>query len=160
MIVYGLGSISAIIIKIVDEIEDTYAGKCMLKYPLAVLYGLLLGYIVSQASFSTLWIAVIFAQLVTGKIDRISHVLGFSSALIFFSILGIYEFVLVDFFVFMLFASLDETNLFKWPTKDARLSLKLATLIYGFFIRWDYFIAIMFFDVAYYTTGKVFSFLR
>lgn len=156
LVFYAIAGISGMIIKIVDQIEDIPAiGKRVhanLKYLFALAYGLLLGYNIAFSSFSTIWLAGLFAQLFMGKIDKMSHFLGFSSALVITLIFGINQFSTIDFFILLAAACIDELKLY---LGDARICLKLVALAYAFF-RWDYFIAIIIFDAAYYITGAVF----
>ncbi len=154
---YGVAAFSGLIVKLVDYIEDDMKWNSPAKYLLALFYGLLIGYTISFSTFSTLWLAVIFAQLVTGKIDNNSHILGFVTSIAFPAVFGIGEFNIFDFFIFFAFAALDEANPFSWPGANLRLSLKLVTLFFVLLGRWDYFIAIMSFDLAYLLIGHVFS---
>lgn len=155
---YAMAALSAVLVKAVDQLEDVLGSRGPCKYALALLYGALIGYAISFASFSTLWLGVLFAQLVAGKIDRPGHMLGFLTALAFAVVLGVKEFAFFDFFVIFIFAALDEMNVFNAPMREFRLGLKLAAMVFGFFSRWDYFIAIMIFDTAYYLTGRLFPY--
>lgn len=158
--------ITGILVKLVDQLEDASPkGKRFnllnnLKYLLAIAYGVLIGYVIVFSSFSTLWLAVLLAQLVTGKIDCVSHFLGFFTAVGIALVLGISNFQSLDFFVFFIFASFDETKFILFPGREFRLWLKFATLFYGLLGRWDYFVAIMLFDSAYYVTGKAFPYIN
>lgn len=149
---YIIAALTGLLVKIVDQLEDIYKDNSNLKYAAAILYGLLIGYAISYSSFSTLWLGVIFAQLIAGKIDRHGHMVGFSIALIFAAFFGVNEFHIVDFAILFLLAYLDEVNLFEWPS-DWRPALKIGTIVYSFIGRIDYFIAIMAFDVLYLITG-------
>lgn len=156
---YPLAAITALFVKIVDEIEDTLEGRSASRYIFATIYGLLIGFTISFSPFPTLWLGILVAQFVTGKIDKPSHFTGFFVALAFTAVFGINggPFVLApDFLLILVFASLDELNMFDWAYKDLRLGLKIAMFIYGFFARWDYFIALICFDLAYMLTGKLF----
>ncbi len=155
---YAMAALAGVLVKAVDQMEDVLGSRGQSKYLLALLYGALIGYAISSASFSTLWLGVLFAQLVTGKIDKPSHMLGFLTALAFAAVLGVKEFAFFDFFVIFIFAALDEMNVFNAPMREFRLGLKLAAIVFGFFSRWDYFIAIMIFDSAYYLTGRFFPY--
>ncbi len=154
---YAAALAAGALVKFVDQIED--AGKkttAPLRYVPALAYGLLIGYSISFATFSTLWLAVLLAQFAAGKIDRASHFLGFFTALAFAVVFGIFEFTMLDFFAFLAIGFMDELQLFGGALRGYRPFLKLATLVYGLFFRWDYFIAIMLFDSTYYVVGKIF----
>ncbi|MEW6528782.1 MAG: hypothetical protein AB1391_02750 [Candidatus Micrarchaeota archaeon] len=158
MIFYFIAAITGVFVKIVDEIEDTLEGRFNIKYIFAVLYGLLIGVTISFSTFPTLWFSIIVAQIITGKIDKISHFIALCVVLIFIIIFGMNnsEFLLPDFLIILFFAAMDETNFFDIMYKDFRLWLKMAMFIFGFFVRWDYFIALMSFDIAYILTQNFF----
>lgn len=160
IIFYIIALLTGALVKIVDQIEDVLGGtRRTWKYMLAIFYGLLMGYTIAFASFSTIWIGAILAQFAAGRIDQKSHLIAFIIAFVFAAIFGVREFDLLTFFIFFVFAAFDEFNIFEAPIRDLRLTLKFASLIYGLFIgRWDYFIAIMLFDIAYYIVGKVFPY--
>ncbi len=160
IVFFAAAALSGVLVKAVDEIEDALEprlGKqcplCRLKFPLAAAYGLLIGYVISFSAFSTLWLAVLFAQFIIGKIDKPSHFLGFAAALVFAVIFGAGGFQFGDFLIFVLAAIIDESSIISDRLAALRPALKIVTLFYGLFYRWDYFIAIMCFDLAYLASG-------
>jgi hypothetical protein len=108
---YILAFLSGILVKATDWIDDEEHGKNQLKYPLALLYGLSIGYLISQASFSMLFLAALFAQVFARKIDTHTHVIGFAVAIITILVLGVPPFELMFFSVFLLSAFLDELEM-------------------------------------------------
>lgn len=148
---YILAALSGILVKGVDQLEDKYKDGSALKYAAAIMYGILIGYTISFASFSTLWLAALFAQLIAGKINRYSHMLGFSIALLVASVFQVHEFSMVDFALLFLLAFMDEENPFEWPSYW-RPALKIGAAVYALLGRVDYFIAIIAFDALYLIT--------
>ena len=71
-----LAFISGFVVKSVDWIDDEKKGRHIIKWPLAIVYGVLIGFLISQASFSTIFLAALFAQVFARKIDTHTHVLG------------------------------------------------------------------------------------
>ncbi|VVB98570.1 Uncharacterised protein [uncultured archaeon] len=155
---FAVAALAGLIVKFVDQIEDAKLfdrrKRHILKYPLAIVYGALIGFAISFSTFASLWLAALFAQFVTGKIDRPAHLAGFLAALLFAFFSGIGEFHMLDFFVLIAFAAADEISMFQVFGSEMRIWLKFAALLFGIFGRWDYFIAIMAFDAAYYAAGK------
>ena len=72
-----LAFFAGIAVKAVDWIDDEQKGKYIIKWPLAIIYWGLIGLLISQASFSTIFLAALFAQVFARKIDTHTHVLGF-----------------------------------------------------------------------------------
>jgi hypothetical protein len=155
---FALAAFSGLVVKVVDELEDSKLFECrirpILKYPLGILYGILIGAAISFSTFASIWLAALFAQFITGKIDRPAHLAGFLAAIIFSLYFGVGEFQMLDFFLLIAFAAADEIPAFQVFGTQARIWLKFAALILGIFGRWDYFIAIMCFDAAYYLACK------
>jgi len=116
-------------------------------------YGILIGYLISTASFSTIFLAALLAQPLAGKIDRPGHLVGFAIALLlpFFG-LGWQSFDPLAFALFFLSAYFDELS---WGGRwkqllEYRPFLKLAALAYAFPAgRWDYIFSILAFDGGY-----------
>lgn len=144
----ALAALTGILVKSVDQLEDVFKKENKAKFILAILYGILIGFSISFSSFSSLWIAVLLAQLIAGKVDRKSHMLGVGVAIVFIAIFGINEINLTNFLILLIFASIDEFNPFKWQ-QNLRPALKFATLGFVILGRWDYFFAIISFDLAY-----------
>jgi len=151
MLQYVLAFIAGFFVKWVDWIEDDRKGRGLLKFPLAIIYGVLIGYLISQASFSELFLGALIAQVFARKIDNIGHVTGFiasMAALVYFGLpsIGI-EFMLF----FLVLAFLDEQE---WPGRlrmlsEWRLFLKTGAIALILIGRYDYAIAILVFDAGY-----------
>jgi len=151
MLYYVLAFISGIFVKWVDWIEDEQKGKSLLKYPLAVIYGVLIGYLISAASFSEIFLAALVAQVFARKIDTVAHILGFVVAMMSLLFFGFPEITIPFFGYFLILAFIDEQNFgerYKFITKY-RPVLKLGSLLAILWGRWDFFIAVLLFDAGY-----------
>jgi len=148
---YVLAFIAGFFVKWVDWIEDDKKGRGFLKFPLAVIYGVLLGYLISQASFSALFIAALIAQVFARKIDNIAHVTGFFAAIVTLLYFGLPVLSFSYFFFFLILAFLDEM---KYPGRYAliskwRLFLKVGAIAIILLGRYDFALAILLFDAGY-----------
>lgn len=157
MIHYVLAFLSGILVKLVDDIEDKKKGKNPLKWLFSIWYGLTIGYVISQSSFSMLFLGALLAQVIGGKIDKQSHLLGFLVAIVSALYFGLPLIEFLPFIIFLVAAYLDEFTLpAKWSMlTDYRLFLKLAALAFIFVGRFDYLLAILLFDLAYMLVGKI-----
>ena len=158
---FAVAALAGALVKLVDQIEDEFSGKIQYKYFFALIYGLMIGYLISFSGFGSLWLAALAAQLLSGKIDKKSHMFGFAVAIIFtfiFSSPFLQSLSVLDFIIFLAAASLDELAVFSRfkRFKDYRPLLKITALVYGIFGRWDYFAGIMVFDISYYAVGRLF----
>jgi len=148
------------LVKAVDDIEDRKnKKKNPVRFIFAVLYGILLGYIIANASFAMLFLGAFFAQIWVGKVDRLSHQLA--AAMVIFSLghWGLPELDLSLFLFFFIFAYLDELILIK-PLNvlsEYRMFLKLAALPFVFLGRWDYLAGILLFDGGYISAERIFK---
>lgn len=143
--------LSGITVKAVDWIDDEEKGRGILKYPLAILYGLMIGYLISQASFSMLFLAALFAQIFARKIDTHTHAIGFAIAVFTMLFLGFPAFNMMFFAFFLLLAYLDElegVGRYK-RIHEYRPFLKIGSLAFVFIGRIDFFAAIVLFDLGY-----------
>lgn len=146
-----LALISGFIVKSVDWIDDERKGKYIIKWPLAIVYGIIIGFLISQASFSTIFLAALFAQVFARKIDTHTHVLGFVVALFSLFYFGFPEISVFLFLYFILLAFMDEMRLFgKWKRiHELRPFLKVGAALMIPFGNADYFLGIMAFDFGY-----------
>lgn len=138
-------------VKAVDWIDDERRGKNLLKWPLAIIYGVLLGYLISRSSVSMLLLGALFAQVFARKIDTHTHVLGFAIALLVPFLLGFPQFEPLLFGYFALLAFIDEMEFvgkLSWATKH-RLFLILGSALLIPFAGLSYFMAIVAFDIGY-----------
>ena len=150
---YVLAFLSGVLVKIVDNIEDkiNYTRHKILKWPLAIAYGAIIGYLVPQASFSMLFFGALLAQVVAYKIDRESHLIGFIVSIAVVFSFGLPPLDYLPFVVFLIAAYLDELTLFGIWKKfaDYRFFLILAATLFVVFGRFDYLIGIVIFDLGY-----------
>jgi hypothetical protein len=154
--------VSGAAIKHVDYIEDSRGGEGDEKWPLAVAAGLGIGYVLSFSPAAVLFIGVIAAQVLMGKIDKVVHGAAVTIAAAVPLILGMQYGELGLLLPFFALAALDEVD-FRGvlkPASDYRLWLKAAALVAGALTGvWDYFVVLIAFDAAYlavdyYPNGK------
>ncbi|GEM_PF-679067 len=154
-IYFVLAFIAGIFVKIVDNIEDESKRKgAPEKWPLAIAYGILIGYLISKAPFAMLFLGALCAQAIVRKLDTWTHRIGFTIAILFAVYLGFPEFLLLPFAVFLIAASLDEWDkLLFWNkpvwVQNFRPILKLAAIPFIFLGKWEYLAGIIAFDVGY-----------
>jgi hypothetical protein len=151
MFPFLLAFIAGFLVKWVDWLDDDKKSKGPAKYALAVLYGLLIGYLIGTSSFAVLFLAALVAQVFARKVDTTAHRIGFISSAVAMVVFG---FPLIDaapFAFFLMLAFLDEADYIGWlrPLADHRPFLKLGGLVMLATGRWDYFAAIMLFDIGY-----------
>lgn len=166
---YGIigASVAALVagaaIKHVDYIEDSKGGKGRGKWPLAIVAGLGIGYVLAFSPASVLFIGVIAAQVLMGKIDRVVHGAAVTIAAAVPLLLGMQYGDMGLLFPFFALAALDEVDFrgILKPASDYRLWLKGAALVAGGITGvWDYIIVLLAFDAAYlavdhYSNGKM-----
>jgi hypothetical protein len=147
----ALAFLAGMLVKIVDWMEDERRTREIYKVPLALLYGIIIGYLISRASFSTMFLAALFAQVFERKIDTLSHRLGFVVSILSLLYFGFPQLDFGVFAYFLVLAALDEVDLvgFWRPFTEYRLFLKLGALAMVAAGRWDYFFGIMCFDIGY-----------
>lgn len=170
MLFYVLSFLAGFLVKAVDWLDDERKSKNAIKYLLAIIYGLTIGYLISTAPFSALFLGALVAQLFARKIDTPAHMLGGAISLISLFFFGFPQIALASFALFFVLAYIDELNFpklfeqhpsvqklievsktsrqFEWITKW-RVLLKLGGAIFLIFGRWDYLLAILLFDGGY-----------
>ena len=96
--------------KLVDLIEDNGLKLFKLdKYIFAVIYGLLIGYVISNYNLvASLWIGTLFALILSKKIDTKAHVIGVLSAFVFVAFFGFGNINIIFLIIFLIAAFLDE----------------------------------------------------
>ena len=145
-------------IKHVDYIEDKKKGEGVLKWPLGILAGLCMGYILAFSPAAILFVGIIAAQVLMGKIDKPVHGLAVVLAAAVPFLLGMEwanSGLLLPFFAV---AALDEVEFAGAlrPMRDYRLWLKGTTLAVGAISGvWSYFVVLMAFDLAYLGVSKL-----
>jgi len=146
-----LALMAGFVVKVVDWIDDERGGRHLSKWLLAMIYGVMLGFLISRASFSTIFLGALFAQVFAGKIDTHAHVLGFAVAAISLFTFGFPEVGIVLFLFFAMLAFIDEVEFggwLGWFTKH-RMFLKVGSLAAILMGRYDYFLGILVFDFGY-----------
>lgn len=179
IILLMLSFFTGLAVKLVDLMEDNNLKLFKFdKFIFAVIYGLLIGYVVSNYNVvASLWIGVIFALILAKKIDNLAHFIGLISALIFVALFGLGKINILLLSVFLVAAFLDEilsdfaegkpllkNKLLKFKiktSKNIKRVLKLRPLLEisaltASIIIWDFslFLAILFFDIGYLAAIK------
>lgn len=166
---YGIvgASVAALVggaaVKHVDYIEDCRGGEGNVKWLLAIVAGLCIGYVLSFSPAAVLFIGVIAAQVLMGKIDKVVHGTAVMIAAAVPLLLGMQYGDIGLLLPFFAIAALDEVDFrgILKPFSDYRLWLKGAALIAGALTGvWDYFVVLIAFDAAYlavdhYSDGKM-----
>ena len=151
MLVYLLAFISGILVKSVDWLEDEKKSKNPVKFLLALIYGILIGYIIGNATFFLIFLAALVAQILARKIDTSAHRLGFATALVvalFFKIPTINPLI---FGYFLVLAFLDEVDFVGKlrPLETYRPILPVGALPLVFLGMPEFFFGILAFDIGY-----------
>jgi len=148
---YFLAFVSGFLVKWVDWIEDDRKGDGYLKFILAIAYGLIIGYLISQASFAELFLGAIIAQIFARKIDNISHAIGFVATIAAMIYFGLHTMDLHFIIYFFILAFLDEQQYLGNYRRitEWRLFTKLGAVALILIGRFDYAIAILLFDSGY-----------
>ncbi len=139
-------------IKSVDFIEDERKGRSLLKWPLAVIAGLAFGYVLSFSPASSMFLAILAAQVFMGKVDRVAHGAAVTLAVLTAFLYGLGPLDLQLLVAFFILSALDELPLagVLAPLAEYRLWLKGGTLCVGLILgAWSYFVLLMAFDMAY-----------
>jgi len=147
----ALAFCAGLLVKTVDWIDDERKGKNPLKWPLALVYGVLIGSLISQSPVSMLFLGALFAQVFAGKIDTHTHVFGFAVAMLMPLVLGFPSFDPLLFGFFALLAFIDEME---YPPRlgwinEWRPALPIGAALLIVSGRFDYFLAIASFDIGY-----------
>ncbi|MCI0504328.1 hypothetical protein L0Y65_06505 [Candidatus Micrarchaeota archaeon] len=151
MLQFLLAFIAGALVKTVDWLDDTKKSRNPIKYVLAILYGVAIGYLISVPQLSAIFIAALAAQVFARKVDTAAHRLGFLVAAL--SLL-VFSFPTIDpllFFFFLIMAVLDEMDYigrFR-PLVEYRPFLKIGALLPVVWGVWDYVFGILVFDIGY-----------
>ncbi|MBI2079955.1 hypothetical protein HYT84_04255 [Candidatus Micrarchaeota archaeon] len=156
MLYYLLAFFAGILVQATDFIEDERKGKNRTKWLFSILAGILIAVIINQATFATLFLSVLFAQVIMRKIDKPTHQLTFFLGALAI-LAGIKDFDFIHFLIFLIPASLDEIKLPRNLSliTEHRLFLKLVALFFIFSGRVDYFFGIISFDIGYILTNQL-----
>lgn len=158
MIEYLAAVVAGAGIKKVDYIEDELGGKNLWKWPLAIIAGLAMGAVLSFSSVAILFLAIIAAQILMGKVDKPAHGLAVGMAVVIPLIMGMNLSGMDLFLPFFVVAVLDEVQFagVLKPMFEYRLWLKGIALIVGVMSGlWEYFLVLMCFDMAYMGAGMI-----
>lgn len=150
-IYFLLAFLAGVIVKAVDWMDDDAVGNHPAKYPLAILYGCLIGYIIALSPISMLFLAAVAAQVFAKKVDTTAHRIGLAAVMLVVLAIGIPPIDMPLFILFLAAAFLDEVDYvgkLRFIT-DWRPFLKVAALVYAIWGGWDYFIGIIVFDIGY-----------
>jgi hypothetical protein len=143
-------------IKSVDFIEDEKKGKNLIKWPMAIIAGLAFGYVLSFSPASSMFLAILAAQVFMGKVDRVAHGLAVIVAVLTAFLYGMGPLDIQLLIAFFILSAMDEIPLegVLKPLGEYRLWLKGGALCVGLITSvWSYFILIMAFDMAYLTVA-------
>lgn len=143
-------------IKVVDFIEDEKGGKGFIKWIMALVAGLAYAFLLSFSPATSLFLAILAAQVFMAKVDKVSHGLAVLVAIVIsiFYGLGIMDMWLL--LAFFILACIDEIPLTGdlAPLGEYRLWLKGGALCIGLITgMWAYFLLLMAFDMAYLTVA-------
>lgn len=159
MLTYVFSFISGFLVKAVDWIEDDLKKPLIVRWPLALLAGAFIGYLISIASFGTIFMAALFAQVFARKVDKPSHAATVLTAALVFIFMGVNNgFEIMYFLILLVPAFLDELE---YPKQykflnEYRVFLLLAAAIFALGLgRWDYLFGIATFDAGYLTYEKI-----
>ncbi|MFA5050281.1 MAG: hypothetical protein WC501_04705 [Candidatus Micrarchaeia archaeon] len=155
-----LAVVCGILVKMVDYLEDDSKRKHPIKWVLAFSYGIIIGYLISQAPFSEIFIAAALAQIIMRKVDTATHKFGYLVMLFSLAYFGLPYLAFGAFIVFLVFASIDELDgLIFWNkpewVQEMRPFLILSSVPFLFFGNWSYFAGILCFDAGYLTVKKI-----
>lgn len=148
---YILAFVAGFVVKIVDWFDDDKKSKSPLKYVLALVYGVLIGYLIATAPFSVLFLAALVAQVFARKVDTNAHRLGFATAAVSLFFFGVPLLDAQLFIFFLVFAFLDEVDFVGKlrPLTEYRLFLKIGAFVPVLIGRWEYFAGMIAFDAGY-----------
>ncbi len=151
MIHIAAAFVAGLLVKTVDWLDDERKSKNPLKYILGAVYGIVIGYLIGNASFSLIFLAALIAQVVARKIDTVAHRIGFAASIltaVFFQVPSIDLYVLGYFMVLAFLDEIDYMGKLR-PLTRYRPFLKVGALPLVLLGRLDYFIGIMAFDIGY-----------
>lgn len=158
MIEYLAAVLAGAGIKKVDYLEDELGGKNLWKWPIAIIAGLAMGAVLSFSSVAIMFLAIIAAQVLMGKVDKPAHGLAVAMAVVIPLIMGMDLSAMGLFVPFFIVAALDEVEFagVLKPMFEYRLWLKGIALVVGVVSGlWEYFLVLMCFDLAYLAAGMI-----
>ncbi|MFH1685513.1 MAG: hypothetical protein ABH983_04350 [Candidatus Micrarchaeota archaeon] len=154
---FVIAFVAGFIVKIVDFFEDDLKSNNPLKYGLAIIYGILIGYVIGNASFSVIFIAALIAQVLARKIDTTAHRVGFAVSIItalFFQVPAIDMYLLGYFMILAFLDEIEYVGKLKILSKY-RPFLKIGVIPMIIIGRWDYAAGILIFDLGYETFNLI-----
>jgi hypothetical protein len=148
---YAIAFVSGILVKVVDWFDDDMKSKSIAKYLIALVYGVLIGYLIGNADFSMVFLAALIAQIFARKIDTLAHRIGFASsilAIFFFTVPQIDIYLLGYFLLLAVFDEIDYVGKLR-KLNEYRPFLKIGAVPVALLGMPQYLAAILAFDVGY-----------
>jgi hypothetical protein len=155
----ALSFVTGLLVKFADDIADM---KLAFNYGVyvGIAYGLCIAYVVSQSELSALWLGVVVAMILMGKVNDIIHSAGVVTVAIPVLFIPLKEFNFMYFLVFIGAAALDEMKFERGALEliaKQRLALEIAALAVSVYsMNPIFFGSIFLFDVGYRISGRVF----
>lgn len=148
---FVIAFIAGFLVKCVDWLDDDRKSKHPIKYAIAIIYGILIGYVIGASTFSVLFLAALVAQVFATKVDTTAHRMGFIVAVVALLFFGFPPIDAALFAFFLVLAFLDDADYIGWlrPLAEYRPFLKVGAFVMLATGRWDYFVGIMLFDIGY-----------
>ena len=155
--------LAGILTKAVDVIVDDNKGNKRIGYLLGIIYGILIGYILTTDVYlASLGIAVVISVILTSKIDHVQHALGIAAMLIVIAVIGMPQVHVVMLIIFLAGGISDEVlsdysdRKKKYGIFRYRVILKIVTLIVSMSTgNWILFIGMILYDLGYTIIDKV-----
>lgn len=156
-----------ILTKFVDlVVDDGFKTKKPIAYVLGAVYGILIAYVISNYPLlSPLGLAVVFAVMLAGKIDKKPHITGVVLMVIFLGLWGFAETDLVLLSLFLFAGVMDEIandlvdkkKIKGKPAKvlEKRVILEITTFFVSFATGyWIIFLGMLSYDAGYLLTER------
>ncbi len=156
----ALAVLCGILVKMTDYLEDDSKRKHPIKWVLAFSYGIIIGYLISRAPFSEIFIAAALAQIIMRKVDTPTHKFGYLMMLFSLAYFGLPYIAFGAFFIFLVFASIDEMDKLifwdkPWWMQDMRPFLIFSAIPFLIIGNFSYLAGIVCFDAGYLTVYKI-----
>lgn len=146
-----LAFVAGLVVKSVDWLDDDKKSKSPVRYLLAIIYGAIIGYLIGNASFGILFLAVLIAQVLSRKIDTFAHRIGFITSFVTALFFHLPSIDLALFGYFLVLGVLDEVDYIGKLRALTRYRpfLKLGPVPLVFFGMPQYLAGIIAFDIGY-----------
>ena len=152
-----LAFFAGILVKFVDFLDDERKAPLWVKLPPAIVYGVIIGYLISAAPFSVIFLAALLGQVFARKVDTLAHRIGFAIAAISLITFGFPSSDMVLLVAFLILAFLDEIDFVGRlrVLNDWRPFLKIGSLAPAVIGDWSYFAGIISFDAGYLIIARL-----